>query len=150
MFWEERLTNSELQEKLLNIGFGRECIGIYMRMPRTMADVFDGWPGKTSEHFQSAVFCLYLDLIWLQSACEAIAALILAKSALTPANAEYEATASILSEFPELLQGSQVRLPLSFRGLSALLYQKRRGLERWVACPVICTIEIVSVAQRES
>jgi hypothetical protein len=130
MHWEERLKNVELQEKLAT-GFAQDCIGIYMKMSSTMAGSFDAWPAQASTQLQAAIFCLYVDLIWLQSACEAVAAMILAESPQISARLEYDLTRGVTERFPELKSGIEVKQPLSIKGLGSALYQKRRQLERW-------------------
>ncbi len=132
LHWEEQQNNAYLRERLSALGVTGNYLGIYMRMPRTMADVFDGWIPSATEHFRAAVFCLYLDLMWVQSACEAIAHLLLTDTFNSPSSAEYGITRELLERFPELRERGPVQGSITIKGFGSLLYQKRRTLERWI------------------
>jgi hypothetical protein len=131
LHWDEQLNNRELIDKLTELGVGRGYIGVYMRMPQTMADVFDEWIPNAAEHFRAAVFCLYLDFMWVQAACDAFSHLVLAKRLRASSKAEYRLTDVLLERYPELLRDISVTRPLSVKGFGSLLYRKRRAMEGW-------------------
>lgn len=132
LHWEEQSSNDELRKKLAEIDGSKGYIGIYIKMPQTMADVFDVWLPSASEQFRASLFCLYLDFIWLQAACDAIASLLLAKNLVAQAGGEYQVTDATLQQFSELRDNTTALMPLSIKGFASLLYQKRRTMERWV------------------
>lgn len=131
MHWEERRKNDELRKKFSQMESAQQCIGIYMKMSSTMAGNFDIWPKGTPDKFQATIFCLYVDLLWIQSACDAVASMILTSATQVPIQLEHDLTSAIIDRFPEIQSDPHVKLPLSIKGLGSALYQKRRQLERW-------------------
>jgi hypothetical protein len=131
LHWEEQLNNKELAAKLKELNVGRDYIGIYLRMPRSMASIFDQWSPTTNDSTRAVFFCLYLDLMWVQGACDGIANLILKKELRASTSSEYKITNELLQRFPELQSGALVKNPMSIKGFASLLYERRREMERW-------------------
>ena len=131
LHWEEQLNNKELAAKLKELNVGQDYMGIYLRMPRSMASIFDQWSPTTNDSTRAVFFCLYLDLMWVQGACDGIANLILKKELRASTSSEHKITSELLQRFPELQSGALVKNPMSIKGFGSLLYERRREMERW-------------------
>jgi len=129
--WEERLRNAELTAVLSQMGADQNCIGIYIKMPETLAGAFDTWIPAFPLELRASVFCLYIDLIWLQSLMEAVAQMLVEKRLDAPPSKERKLTQRVLDRYKELNADARQTGPFSFKRFASLLYEKRRTMEKW-------------------
>jgi len=142
--WEEQRGNQELKERLAEIKAGRGYVGLYVKVPETVAAAFERWMPTADETFRSMIFCLYLDLVWIQAALDATAARILFMKRPVTIASEHATTHKILDRFPELIVDSKFKEPLSIKAMSSLVYEKRRALERWCTAGIEPSREAMS------
>lgn len=142
--WEEQLQNRELREKLSEIKAGEGYLGIYIRLPETLASVFNKWISHTSEDLRGTIFCLYIDLIWTQSLLEAVTRLILNRTLKALPQEEYAITDVIKSKYPELVISSKGSPDFSFKRFASMIYDKRRNLEKWALANAVLDQEILA------
>jgi Cdc6-like AAA superfamily ATPase len=129
--WEEQLRNQELDRKLKDLQSRRGYLGAYIRVPETLANVLSDWPAGSADNFRGTLFCLYIDLMWVQSLTEALSELVLRKIIKASPQKEFALTESILVRYPELLREVSLSSPFTLKKFATVVYQKRRTLEKW-------------------
>jgi hypothetical protein len=134
--WEEQRKNSNLAEVLRKIDADKSYIGLYIKMPSTLASVFDRWLPNMPSELRASIFSLYIDLIWLQSLLESISQMLIDKQLDAAPSKEQKRAQTILDRYPELINDTKLKAPFSFKRFASLVYEKRRTLEKWALAGV--------------
>lgn len=129
--WREQIDNPNLRSQLPSEFRLRGYLGVYIRMPSSVAAAIDNWLASKPDDFRGTVFSLYVDLISIEAILSAIADL-LARSVFTAApTLEYQVCRGVIDKFSHLypLVGDPNRC--TFRLRENCIAQKRRLLEAY-------------------
>lgn len=130
--WREQTKNKNLQKNLDKCG-KRGYVGVYVRMPDSMASNIDIVLSAHEELLRATTFAYYLDLLWLEE-LTAIMAEILASDPLAPTiSIENEVVREVIDAYTCLSQQPGSANCRTMKGLVALFHSARRALEHSLA-----------------
>lgn len=130
MHWRERLLNRSLVEGMED-PFGKRYVGLYLKLPDVQLSLLQRWLNGQDADLAGQVTMVYLDLVWLQLAVDALLELAGAGVLTFTATAEGAAVTAARAHFDgaEWLDESDGPPVDSAVGLRALLGRAQRRIE---------------------
>jgi hypothetical protein len=127
LHWEERLRNPQLGEALGGLPFADHIIGLYEKLPETQFLAFQRASRSHPPEIFAEVFSLYLDLLWGQLLCEAIAQLGARGVVDYDLGEERVKVSEFIEDRPALTKSG--RFDMTLLGLRRALHQSQLLLE---------------------
>ena len=126
--WSEQISNPSLLQALGGDFQSRACMGLYLKLTLAPVAPFSRWLTESPD-LQSFVFSTYLDFLWIEPLCEALAALANRRILRASIRSESEACATFLDRHPELVPERELTGRQSFLAISELTRKRRLELE---------------------
>lgn len=131
MSWNERASNTFLQQALDGKVFEKRYLGIYIKFASTITNYFDVLMSETEDDRYGELFSLFLDLVWVELLFESIASIIVDETLdlFNPSPKDEQSFVSDLLRRYDFMTSQANTNVNTFRELSYLVRDIRKQLD---------------------
>ena len=128
--WRERRENASLRAALEAVGeVGPPFLGVYLKLPTIQLSLIEKWLEDVEPEFAGPLVGIYLDFVWLEEVCTAIADLLADSEFLVDPEGEQTTVAAIVRRYPGTLARQGRRPPRTVSELAVAVLGLRREME---------------------
>lgn len=129
--WDERIHNSSLQQQLNGDLFSQRYVGLYLKLPDIQLEIFDKWLSKKDDSLYGMTLGLFLDLIWLELAADAIAELTVRNIFSGKPSQEHACIEKVMLKHSDVLRAHlPAKGPFTMKQFAAAIGNLKQDLEK--------------------
>jgi hypothetical protein len=127
--WRERLVNESLLQQLDQNVLHAGLLGTYIKLPEIQLGLVERWLAQETPELRAALLAMYLDLLFVEDVCDAVAKLTVTGKLDLSVEDEQEAVEQIVESNPQTFRGAGSQDVRTARELRKAVFETRRYVE---------------------